>query len=414
MLALPFVPLAFVAEHALPPGIPTAEGCSGSFSGGEGWQDLAVQSEAVVEGEDGVTRVPVATDGFVVLGGQFDDLELDVDVSGVDVSVTDADGANVPGALQFLRATSVQANYHGKRVYLGWAAAAPLDVGAQLTLALRAAPAPRETNDVLEDQVELEVVGPPTTLADISLAFGPWVDFEHGIGTAVRCLGDYGSCGTEDLLVRTQIELLFANDTRWQPPVVTGMVAWEARAEVVGAAASIASATPAFVFDERDQPVETGLVVFPEESDEYCAVLAVRDLRTGAELRSEPACAQPEAAEWTSGDNAFRSCAEPPSDELHDAWCEAHENSPDACAPPAGGAAGAPAEPGSAGSPEAGSGGAPTEPEPSRKKGSSSGCQLGGDDAGSLGAWLGLVLAGAWLQRARSRRPNRAAAPPAT
>jgi hypothetical protein len=402
-LALPFVPVAFALEHVVPAGIPTAEGCSGSYSGGEGWQYLRVPAEATVEGDDGIQRIPVATDGFVVLEGQFDDEELDLDVSGVQVSVTTHGGADVPGSLTFLRATSQNANYHGKLAYLGWSATAGLEVGTQLTLAMTAAPAPREAGLVLQESFELQVVGPPTPLTDVALTFGAWLEFDHGIGDSVSCLADYGSCGTDIITVRPELELLEGVETFWSPPKPSGMVAWEAHAELADSALEpLSPEAPTFVLSEGDVRPATGRVVFPRDSEEHCAVLVVRDLRTGVEVRSSRACAEPGAPEYSIGDNPFQLCAEPPSEELKERWCEGASHADhEVCRAGAAGAAGA----GGARA-DGGAGGAgdaqDDEAVPAKAAGSSGGCQYASGAFGNIAATLALLtLIAAGLTRRR-------------
>jgi hypothetical protein len=240
---------------------------------------------------------------------------------------------------------------------------------------------------VLEEQVELEVVGPPSTLANLKPSFGTWVDFQRGVGGGVNCVVDFGSCGSGDTVAYVERELLFANWIRWQPPEVTGMVAWEALAEVDGPQGVSVAEEPSFVFSTQGEE-SAGLVVFPRDATEHCAVLVVRDLRSGNELRSERFCAEPEVGEYAMGDNGLDSCAEPPNEELLEQWCEAVGDEPEACQPAAAGASA-----GGAGSAEAG-GGASGEPTPKKGR-SSSGCQLGGGEgSGAIALFLAVLAAG--------------------
>jgi hypothetical protein len=401
VMGLGLAPVAFCAEQVVPHGIPTAEGCSGSFSAGEGWQSLGVPTIAD-------EPIPVATDGFVVLTGRYDDEQLDVDISGVSVSATNDGGEDVPGELKFLR--SVEDNYHGNAVYLSWEANSELEIGTHLTLAVAATPAPR---DNIEATVELEVVGAKTPLPVPTAALGSWFDYEHAVGSLVTCETEDGLCGDLGRKVSfpADTKLLVGNVPSWKVPPITGMVAWEVRAEATEPWDSRGwrpeqpwVSRSALVFGAGSEAMtQAGEVIFAEDASEYCATIVVRDLRTGQELRSEPACDEPGAVEWARSDSPLLACTAPPSEELKPRWCMAHP-ADELCQPSdsEGGEAGQPAGAGNdaAGGVEGGEGGRPAAPR-SRASHSSS-CQFGPADAASgFGA---LSLAALALLRSRNSR----------
>jgi MYXO-CTERM domain-containing protein len=115
----------------------------------------------------------------------------------------------------------------------------------------------------------------------------------------------------------------------WTLPSITGSVAWEVWAETSDPrdAALPPTSTPAQLI-EREPVVNTlkghlaeDLVAFANDASEACAVVVVKDLRTGQELRSLPQCAEPGAATATFVDHGLGSCDEPPTPESTKLWC---------------------------------------------------------------------------------------------
>src|SRR5687768_5775453 len=91
------VPGIVALQHVGPNGVQTAEGCVGGQPG-SGWDDLRVADA------ENLTRVPIATDGFVLLEGQFRYDGFDPELADVWIQATDESGAEVPGQLRLLRA----------------------------------------------------------------------------------------------------------------------------------------------------------------------------------------------------------------------------------------------------------------------------------------------------------------------
>jgi hypothetical protein len=394
----------FVAQHAGPRGFfPVAEGCSGygTLGGPAGWRYFVIASQSERE------RVEVGTDGFVLLEATFTGDDGDEEVEPAEIEVTASDQAGpVAGHLELLRSVTRpgRANATGTAGsvfnYWGWQADEPLPVGSILQLSFGI------SNGLwpISDTVELEVVGEPAALPTPSGAsFGNWVDYRRGDGDLVECTIDLsdGSCSgldTDTILVPEREVQHRANDTLWDVPEVAGMVAWEARVELSGPLGDgVASDEVAVVGGVDVGPVDTGFIVFPSDAEEYCVVLVIEDLRTGEEVRSEPACGDPEQATSTVRAHRLDQCIEPPTPASKDLWCESH---PDhiACLP--GGASGGagPSEAGQASVGDAGEesmGGRTSSGEPkprARNAGQSDSCRFRPAPAGVAPHALALLL----------------------
>jgi hypothetical protein len=311
----------FATQHIGSGAIPSAQACSGGAPGA-GWGELEVVNP------DGLERVPIATDGFVLLQAVLRYEDLDSETPGVWVRVVSESGDELPGQLRILRAEGD----HHKRIHFGWHPDQALAVGSVVELTAgeedgaggaghEAAPAER---------VELEVVGEPTPLLAPTGRLQDWLTVRHGVGELVDC-DSYTSCGLELAQAAIHEERLLGVDVTWTVPEVTGMVAWEARADTIDSSSRDLALFPfPLVFSglDRRSAVQAGVVAFAEDAADHCAVLVVKDLRTGQEKRSEPLCGTPTKPQGERSDHEMASCEVPPVPEAFDLWCEYHAEDP--------------------------------------------------------------------------------------
>lgn len=335
--------------------------------------------------------VQVASDGFFVMNA-----------SGpvVLVQVTSQSGEVISGTLQ-----NLTPSYTATPI-LGWSANEPLVLGTKYEANVQI----QGPGLVATDQAELEVVGPPTELSESTPSFGAWIDFRHGVGAQTTCKSRYDA--TYTFTLSSSEEARRGVRMEWTPPSpIVGRVAWEAYVELPERAPAPTPLLPHPVYTTQLAPVSLGTLVFPADASEFCAVLVVRDVRRGTELRSQQ-CGEPGPSVATERDYPLASCAGPPSAELYDAWCELYASDPQCAVPydpntahPPAPQPLPPAPSGAAGSAAAGSAGAAGTP-PVRTTAHHSddfGCQLArGPARGS--AWA-LLLAAALLGWRRRLAP---------
>jgi MYXO-CTERM domain-containing protein len=398
------VPTVMALRQMGPEGLRSAEACTGGVPGA-GWDSLEVADASQA------TRVSIATDGFVLLDAVKIAEGFSLNDGEPTVRVTDAQGGEVSGKIQLLRRSDDPLKDSDRdQLHLGWQADEPLEVGTMLELTF-------SVRDLGEQSLELEVVGDPAPLPKPSAMLGAWVDVRHGVGDVGACEAGEGVCGVFEIDVPTREVKLRGVQVSWALPEITGMVAWEVRAET------------SELVDRGDGPeeppivvgrevasrptVSAGLVTFAADADDHCVVVIVKDLRTDEEVRSEPSCGKPADPELMKADHRLRDCWEPPTQESIPLWCEGRTNALDICdgdwVVSHGGAGndgeregggGTDDQAGRGGS-DAGSGGAPDVPRPrGGTSGAGGGCQLAPAD----GAWGSAVLALAALLAGVARR----------
>jgi uncharacterized membrane protein YgcG len=430
------LPVAVLAQQVGLVGVRTADACAGGVPG-EGWSNLRVPINT------NEARLPIASDGFVVLRGGFitDDVEPDVPLPWV--RATNEAGDELPGTLRVLRTQDQDGSLF---LYLGWQADAPLVEGSVVKLSFSEAPEDAgaggaENAPAAYETVELEVVGEPTPLPVPDANLKAWVEVRHGVGALVAC--DEGSdCFSAGLQVPTEEERVPGVRVESTLPSITGLVAWEMWAETRDPedAALPPTATPRlFIERERDViPSLREIVAFANHAKEHCAVVVVKDLRTGEESRSEPQCGALGTPTATVVDHDLGRCAEPPTAASAALWC-ADNPQDERCATtepePTGGQGGSGSGgSGSGGSDSGGSGSGGSDSGPDRKDDSprggtepsnadsgqdvasakartSSGCRYSPSTGSSwLGvAAIGLVLLGAGRRRGVLRAVRRQA-----
>lgn len=408
------LPLMCLGSQLGVDGISNAEACSGGAPS-VGWND----PRPVDFYEEG--RIPVATDGFVLLRSLYVLGDVDPADLGVDIRVTDEDGADVPGTLRLLRARDGGDETVAE---LGWQADEPLAIGSLLELTW----SPRDPNAgeagapaVSHGKtLRLEVRGEPTPLPKPIAHIEDWLEIRHGAGELADCNYET-SCGITVRQVPPRHTHLLGVSTSWQVPAVTGMVAWETWAEAadpengegpVGREHFLIGgpSTPAKAWSET--------VAFFADATDHCIVVVVKDLRTGEERRSDPLCQPVGKLAGAVADNDLGECSAPPTPEALPYWCETQGDDPRCDGVPVvddgfGGAASFD-EPATVAGEHAGgspstSGGQPTRrDEPTSEAGG--GCQLASTHA-SFGSLLVGVCGLAALARRRraghtlSRRP---------
>ncbi|HWO07915.1 MAG TPA: hypothetical protein VNN80_00505, partial [Polyangiaceae bacterium] len=222
----------------------------------------------------------------------------------------------------------------------GWAARQPLAVGSRFTATLATEPAAVGDTSV-GGQFALRVEGLSTVQAAPVATFHDWGRYWRGEpeGDSVQCALNQTSppCGpprTVSLPTRVREEV--AAIVVWAPPDIVGGVAWNLRFE-----GAQVGADPGSDFFDRvegfephaDYGGDVGLfVAFPEPAERYCATMVIEDLRTGLEQRSE-LCAGPPLplTAMFGSDTMLGSCAEPPTPELTQAWCELRQSTSPIC-----------------------------------------------------------------------------------
>lgn len=389
------VPGAFAAQTGLS-GVSTAEACTGGAAPVEegGWHQFDIA------GGNSKAGVSVSTDGFVLFEGTFAGELPERELPGITIRVLNEEGEPVSGELRVLRA---HRQNDSTRVHVGWQADDPLEVGRTLTLIRTVA---REAGALTAgDRTRtLTVVGEPTPLPTAALTLGGWYDVRRALGDLVECEVAGTSCGDITLQVPTRETRSLGVQVSWKPPAVTGMVAWLAYAEAAQTADRGSVLLEPRVVSGLEAPSAKGqlpFVSFAQDAEEYCAVLVLKDLRTGDEVRSEPRCGTPEPPEYEYSDHEIREC-DGPTEATRALWCDYHAGDP-RCVDEAGGAGGEPGLHG--GGSRAGEGGAGSQPEaaPSKPSGSSSGCQAAPTSGGVLSGVFSLLLLLAQRRRTQQR-----------
>ncbi len=380
-------PLLLLAQSRLGE-VRSAQACVGGI-GPTGWDKVTVDSAEEL-------RVPIATDGLVVLRGFFYGDELDPEALGVWARVTDESGEPVAGRLSLLHES-------GRVAHLAWKADEALPLGEQLLLTWSTkAPAAGAEELPAAKQIELEVVSEPTPLPEPSASLGNWVEINHGVGDWVRCTVS-SDCAPEEILVPTQEVRRIGVKTSWELPPVSGMVAWLAWTEPTqpDSGFEVFGQRRALVSGGRAELVDTGIVGFEEDAPELCLVLVVKDLLSGEERRSPPVCGEEDyPAARVVDHERLQDCDEPPTAESLPLWCEGKPRHP-SCQDPSPGGEGGNGGQGSG----VGAGGDEERPRPGGGGGqpSDGGCQL----APSGGGWMMMATLGAavaWIRRRRAQR----------
>jgi hypothetical protein len=270
-------------------------------------------------------RLPIATDGFVVINGAFRFDGPDSEVPLPWVRATTEAGDDIPGQLRVLRTESYA---EMAVVDLGWQSDEPLPIGTVVKLSWS------ETDEEANaggagnmpasvETVELEVVAEPTPLPKPTATLGDWVEMRHGVGKLVDC-ESFTSCGTELWQVPTEEVRLPAVDVSWQLPAISSVVAWEVWAETSAASDGKVSLTPGPrrpITRQRQGQSVHDIVAFADDAVEHCVVMVVKDLRTGEESRSKPKCQDPGEPTSTLVDHHLGNCDEPPTPESLSIWC---------------------------------------------------------------------------------------------
>jgi hypothetical protein len=388
------VPVAFtlnlaLPEHeALPVGVPEALGCSGSgslpSSPGATAPPTPQWFEVAPSQNDG-KPVSVATDGFFTIAPRYYGFTEEEALAALEVIVTDEAGQDVPGKLAL-----VEHNFT-------WAATTPLKIGAHLKASLGAT----SISSTVGGDFALEVVGEPEPLPEPSAEFYGWTKSFHGVGSPVTCgVALPGGCGSAPSMASTAYEedggfvdlrctTLPKAGVLWRLSVEQSAIATDGR--LYYSTGGIVTG-PAFVSTQ-----ELGRVGYDLGATRACAVIVIKDLRTGKESRADT-CHAVEATTEVNTNDFLRDCSSPPNEGVRELWCRLHSGLGEGC-----------------------NGTAPTEPvtEPgtpgpgpvtithadagSRE---SSGCQLGVTPSPSAW-WASLVALAGLVTRLRLRRKAR-------
>lgn len=398
------VPLVFGATMAvpqegtrLPLGIPEALGCSGSGSGSgsggavtpptPGW--FYVGADEAVESGD---TIAVATDGFFIFAGSYVGLTEEQALAGLEVTVTTEDGKEIPGSVASIP------NYSR----FTWTAKAALPIGAQLSVRLNGTPRTDSGNP--SAQYKLEVVGEPEPLPEPALSFYGWTTAYFGSGEMVDCQGPEvrTECGRplpSNVYAAYEVTGGFVELRASTTP--KSSVAWEVTISESTQAAdnTLYYATPALVTGPRQPQASSGRLGFGLVAEQICAVVTIKDLRTGGSASAD-ICHGIEDATRVSSNSRLAECDQPPNDAVAELWAaERASQGGDSDSPNA-----SPGEPVTSGNP-------PNPPTSSHDGAAASnsdagGCQiarLSSSGFGGLGA-LGIAVLGlARISRLRRR-----------
>jgi hypothetical protein len=315
-------PLAYMA-HLGAAGVPTAEGCGGSggsfpVDAGPGWTDFGVRDDR--NGATLGTPIPVATDGFFTFWGATAAASDSVTaLATVRVVVKDEAGQEVAGQLKLMPRDGSWGTIPNEYTF-GWNATTPLTIGQKFDVEMSGtmgSPSSPRTASLI-------VSGDPTALQLPELVLGDWYTVVQTSGPPVQCEALLGSCATPTQISFPGTETTYrAALASVKTPFVVGSVAWDLTLAAVDRKGTVYFA-PTSVDRAIAGPGELGVgrVLFADEVPEYCVILRVRDLRTGAELASAPFCRPTATSTRTDIDYPLGSCSEPPSPELTPRWCE--------------------------------------------------------------------------------------------
>lgn len=404
--------LAVPRQGALPVGIPEALGCSGAGSVAMPgpWRSL-VAADADAKPSEAVLRAD--TDGFVVLTGTYSGLTSEEALASIRLVVTDSAGNEVPGSVASLATTAVGDGFVEQ---FGWTATTPLAVGTRLTAQLGVTPTLAHASHTYS----LEVVGPAAAPPMPAATFSQWADVYNGTGEPSTCATSPtgGSCSPTPPVVQVYSAYeLTSGQVRLDVELPMSGVAW-----LVTAAESATHPETTLGYGQErfitgpNSDALIGTFSLATKATEACALVTIKDLRTGKSVSTDT-CAAREPAKFTWA--GLGSCAQPPNEALRDLWCKARTSEGMTCdAPttPTTGSAGSAglAGSGSLGGSEGLGGGPPETPgttddangsESTDKAHVSQGCQLGHGSPSS--AWLfgGAALALRALRRRPLRRP---------
>lgn len=403
------VPLVLAVSMVVPepgslrPGIPEALACSGGpgVSSGNaappepGWS-LLKPAQADEPGIGPATAI--ATDGFLPLQGSYVSMSVEQARASIQLVVTDETGKEIPGRVQAFGAPEQQV--------FGWTATTALTAGQHLTASL-SVPAALDAFAV-GGKFPLEVVGAPEALPEPSAVFQGWRDNYDGVGALVPCHADFGSCGSNEIQVYGAYEASGHSVDLFSHMAPKSGVVWEVS---IAQSSSDPESTsfpfpPTLVTGSKDSERLIGAVELSLAADQACALVIVKDLRTGAEVRGDVCHAAEPATSINTGGAMLSSCTEPPNPAVRDLWCQARNgfqcDLPVADPTAPAGSAPMPSDP------AVGMGQEPSDPTPSNAATSaptaatSKGCQLG--QPGSATSWTAWALSLAALSVAVVRR----------
>ncbi|HEX2871712.1 MAG TPA: hypothetical protein VHP33_10655 [Polyangiaceae bacterium] len=378
------VPVVFVATMAmprqgeLPLGIHEALGCSGTGSGSVAPPEPSWFSLTAADAVDPTATLRVDTDGFVAFIGSSYGLTAEQELAGIQLVVTDGAGAEVPGTLA--RLGTDPGRY-------GWTASEPLAVGTRLTAALTTTPTLDPAN--AHHTYTLEVIGAPA-VPQPAAAFADWDERYRGTGGMLSCPVAPGTCTSPSTaMVPSTFEAAGGSVALRFDGLPPSGVAWDV---TIAQSATHPDSTlwnvyRAFVTGPNSTSADLGGVGFGVDSSEACALVIVKDLRTGKEVSGE-SCSAKQPATTVSTESSLRECTEPPNQAVRSLWCQVRFGKGKPCSDE---------------TPDV------TDPNPITEgntadttRHESGGCQLG--HGGSLSAWLvpGAALAFAVLRRRRT------------
>jgi MYXO-CTERM domain-containing protein len=229
--------------------------------------------------------------------------------------------------------TLLRARPDGGGVIAGWSASVEL---APETMLAASASAPRSAGgEVISSARSLVVLDATATLAGTTLGFTEWFRRVQDSGERRGCPGGSGGCGG---LVGFGLDIVTRHLSRLEgdsavPPIA---VAWEVSVAADGASTLLEPTDAPVLSEPKIQ--QLGIPVqFPDVAGEHCVRVTTRDLRTGANVVSDPVCGTPPASISESSADSIQLCPSAPPG-YEERWCRARGSSGTSCS--SGGAGG--------------------------------------------------------------------------
>lgn len=316
LCAAPLVAALFLVGPGM---VSTADGCSGAsgYQQPKGWHTL---------NWEGDTTAPA--DAVVVLRGSLTGLDASTALAGVTVSLKDAAGVEVPGALAL--ETLETDEWALSNVLVVFAPSAPLTTGASYALHWEIAESAQSSPylSTKGDATLKTVTAPSVDNAPVAEApvFGRQPELA---GEIVYCSRGATACppgasfGSEEIQ-RPTLTLSWSyvegQSSQYQLTTI----------EPIAGKGELVAAPPVEAHLAHTTTTSRSVTLrFADDVEEYCVHLVTRDLRDQSESVSDPLCAsRTEVAPPESSllEQALESCLEPPTEALTGAWCKTHSN----------------------------------------------------------------------------------------
>lgn len=318
------VPFVSIASSFLPAGVtPLAEACV----------PPATITPGVTALNLGQSDITVGRDGFFVFSASGVDATEAMARSAVDVEVTNAAGALVPGDVAIMLFQEHE-RPDSNVFWLSWEARDALPAGARFSLRVSL----RGAGPLAALEGTLDVVDATAGLASSEFEFSDWQALLADTGPKLTCTPKTpGWCGPIEF--GSNVERVLSASVRAETFSRGVPILWEYKlSEVPGKGTLAEPLGPTYATGEVG---ELGFhPLFREKLDQYCVEITVRDLRTDETLRDTYCGSPPPAPAEVDGD-PIQDCLTVPPEYL-ERWCDRRGPSfdPSCPDPGAGGSSG--------------------------------------------------------------------------